>query len=286
MPIKNESKYIIECLLSILSYQGPNTLELILVDDGSTDDTAKIISSTFADDSRIKVIRTDGIGKAPAYNLAYKHSSGDVFCLLGGDDLLMPEVLDARIKDLATDVPSVNYCQLITFSNDKQFNEIRMPKSRHSGLESGGCMSFNKRFGDIAFPIPSVLPNEDTWLVLCGRYFSELTTQTCAIGLRYRIHDGNSRRRGASFSDFQEMNWSRSKAYFYFYDHFKTKLTTSQRVKILSTFWAALGSYLGLSSALIFSRNLTLKNKIKYIAHSNRIFFLIKEKFYRYLVGH
>ena len=77
MPIFNVEQYIDSAITSILNQQH-NDFELIIINDGSTDDTSEIINNY--KDPRIKIIEPGKIGKNPAFNLAFKNSNGKYIC--------------------------------------------------------------------------------------------------------------------------------------------------------------------------------------------------------------
>ena len=68
-PVKNEEKFIGDAIRSVLN-QTYKDFEFIIIDDGSTDKTVDIVKSF--DDSRIKLIISQGKGKNIAYNIGYK----------------------------------------------------------------------------------------------------------------------------------------------------------------------------------------------------------------------
>ena len=87
IPVYNDEKYIGETLLSALN-QTYRDLEIVVVDDGSTDRTAEIIKSF--SDSRIKYYYQTNQGIGATRNKAIEHSSGKYIAFLDHDDLWMP----------------------------------------------------------------------------------------------------------------------------------------------------------------------------------------------------
>lgn len=193
MPVKNEERHIEACLASIVPMPG-QALEVILVDDQSTDSTLSIARriATSSQDVGILVLENTGSGKAAALNMAYRHARGDAFVLLAGDDLLVSGLLPARIAAVDGSVPAVAQCRYRSFSDDPRHNGVIFPRLGREGHLAGGATSFNRAFAELYFPIPEELPNEDTWMralaLLMGVRFHFLD----AVGLHYRIHDGNS----------------------------------------------------------------------------------------------
>lgn len=87
MPVYNVSRYIKEALDSILN-QSYSNLEIVVVDDCSTDDTLQIVSEMALNDFRIKVYENKvNIKIAKTLNIAYEKSNGDYILRMDGDDI-------------------------------------------------------------------------------------------------------------------------------------------------------------------------------------------------------
>ncbi len=83
----NYGKFLKQAVDSCLNQTYEN-IEVIVVDDGSTDDSKQIINSLC--DQIIPVLKQNG-GQASAINAGFRVSSGDIICLLDADDLYLPE---------------------------------------------------------------------------------------------------------------------------------------------------------------------------------------------------
>jgi len=77
------------CLESVMAQTRPAN-EIIVVDDGSTDETPKVVACF----PRVKYIRQDHNGKAAAFNRGFAASEGDLVCHLDADDYWLPEKLE------------------------------------------------------------------------------------------------------------------------------------------------------------------------------------------------
>ena len=95
MPTYNGSKFIRRAIESILSQTHAN-FEFIIVDDGSTDNTAEIIHS-FNDD-RIKYIHQENKGPASAYNVGFKSTSTDFIFIMDHDDYSYPTRIEKQLE--------------------------------------------------------------------------------------------------------------------------------------------------------------------------------------------
>ena len=87
VPVYNAEKYIRACLDSIVNQTYKN-LEIILVDDGSTDGSGAICDEYADKDVRIKVIHSTNKGVTAARINAFKTSSGDYITFVDTDDFL------------------------------------------------------------------------------------------------------------------------------------------------------------------------------------------------------
>lgn len=141
-PTYNHSDYIAECIESVLRQTYTNW-ELIIVDDGSTDNTFEVARSFAEKDNRITAYtqQNKGIFKlAETYNFALKKSSGTYIAVLEGDDVWFSHKLDMQLtrlegnpnavlswgkvyaasKDLKTKlfaIPSFDFSREILFNN-------------------------------------------------------------------------------------------------------------------------------------------------------------------------
>lgn len=89
VPIYNVEKYIGKCILSIIEQTYKN-IEIILVDDGSLDDSGNIADEYATRDNRIKVIHKANAGVSAARNSGLDAATGDFVCFSDGDDYVMP----------------------------------------------------------------------------------------------------------------------------------------------------------------------------------------------------
>lgn len=88
IPVYNIEKYICECVQSLLC-QTYNDFEIILVDDGSTDNSSQICDNLSKKDSRIRVIHKINGGLSDARNEGVKLSQGEYIIFVDGDDFWM-----------------------------------------------------------------------------------------------------------------------------------------------------------------------------------------------------
>lgn len=97
MPAYNSSKYIAEAVESV-KRQTYADWELIIVNDGSTDNTLEIVENYAQKDSRIKVISQPNSHQGPARNNGFKHAEGEFIYFIDSDDILHPQCLETVLS--------------------------------------------------------------------------------------------------------------------------------------------------------------------------------------------
>lgn len=95
LPAYNAEKYIYKSIDSILNQEYSN-IELIIINDGSTDSTLNIINS-FQDD-RILIVNRENKGLVPSLNEGIDISHGDYICRMDADDISLPQRLSIQIN--------------------------------------------------------------------------------------------------------------------------------------------------------------------------------------------
>lgn len=95
LPAYNTACYLQQAITSVL-VQTYESWELIIVNDGSTDETEQIVFSNI--DSRIRYAKQSNKGVSAARNAGLEKMTGDYFCFLDADDVLPPDSIEARVK--------------------------------------------------------------------------------------------------------------------------------------------------------------------------------------------
>jgi len=85
VPMYNAERYIKEAISSLVNQTYKN-IEIIVVDDGSTDNSSKIVKEFMAKDSRIKLLTQENSGVSKARNLGLQHATGDIIQFMDADD--------------------------------------------------------------------------------------------------------------------------------------------------------------------------------------------------------
>lgn len=107
VPVFNVEKYLSHCLDSIIG-QSYNNLEIICVNDGSTDNSADILDLYAAKDYRIKIITQKNAGLSVARNTALDYATGEYISFIDSDDWIAPDFYEILINEaLASDAQVV-----------------------------------------------------------------------------------------------------------------------------------------------------------------------------------
>lgn len=99
IPVYNVEKYLHRCLDSV-KYQTYSELQIILVDDGSTDSSGKILDEYAQSDERFIVIHKENGGLSDARNEGMKHIHGQFFCFIDSDDFVHPSFIEVLYKTI------------------------------------------------------------------------------------------------------------------------------------------------------------------------------------------
>lgn len=97
VPVYNAEKYLKECIDSILN-QTLKEIEIIIVDDGSTDNSGVLADSLGANDTRIRVIHQSNQGLGPARNTGILNAAGEYIGFVDSDDYVLPFMYEKLYK--------------------------------------------------------------------------------------------------------------------------------------------------------------------------------------------
>lgn len=118
IPVYNVEQYLEECIDSVLAQTYKN-IEVILVDDGSTDNSGKLCDDLINKDNRIIVYHKTNGGTATARNLGLDKSKGSLIAFIDSDDIIHPDYLSGLFKTLKKYNSNFSFCFFATFYNEK-----------------------------------------------------------------------------------------------------------------------------------------------------------------------
>lgn len=129
IPVYNVSEYIDECIKSAHNQSYAN-IEIILVDDGSPDDSGRKCDEWAEKDSRIMVIHKENGGLSSARNAALDIATGDYICFLDGDDYIENNLVEKMVHYMDKGYDMVGFCYYALYS-DGVIKAVPYKKSGH-----------------------------------------------------------------------------------------------------------------------------------------------------------
>ncbi len=145
VPVYQVEKYLEKCINSIINQTYKN-LEIILVDDGSTDNCPSICNHFQTEDTRIKVIHQENGGLSHARNVGLEISTGDFFGFVDSDDWIEPnmyEVLMSALQETDADIVVCNHLEEtddsipIPITSNSLEKKLYLPKETLKKIISG-----------------------------------------------------------------------------------------------------------------------------------------------------
>ena len=134
IPVYNCAEYIKESIYSAICQTYPSTgVEIIVVDDGSTDNTLEIVKEISSHHSNIRLFSQSNQGASAARNFGLSQATGDYIQFLDADDIILPLKLEKQIKLLEQNpIIIACYCNYIQFSNHNQLDNYYVQTNLNS----------------------------------------------------------------------------------------------------------------------------------------------------------
>lgn len=130
VPVYNGEEHLERCITSILKSSHQN-IELLLVNDGSTDNSRAICEKYKNIDKRVILINKENGGQASARNIGLDYATGDYITFVDDDDEIEPEMYMELISELEKNKVQISGCATMMIYSDGQC------KNRFTQLESG-----------------------------------------------------------------------------------------------------------------------------------------------------
>lgn len=130
IPIYNVEKYLVQCIESAIK-QTYEDLEILLVDDGSTDNCSQICKKYAKIDQRIIYISKKNGGLSDARNVGIERAKGEYLFFLDADDYVHPKLLECLLdgmKKSGADISIVNYQCVIEDIAPRDIKEVQFEK--------------------------------------------------------------------------------------------------------------------------------------------------------------
>jgi len=131
VPVYNVGEYLIPCLNSLMA-QSYQNLEILLIDDGSTDGSGKCCDEYATKDNRFKVIHKNNGGVSSARNLGLDMAQGEYIAFVDADDYVATDCLQTLYQDITEQTADMVCCNFTIV--DGQHNHL-LSHSRGAGGE-------------------------------------------------------------------------------------------------------------------------------------------------------
>ncbi|MEK6266349.1 MAG: glycosyltransferase [Clostridium sp.] len=168
VPVYNVEKYLNKCISSILE-QSFTDFELILVDDGSKDNSGRMCDGYKDEDSRIRVIHKENAGLSAARNIGIETSEGKYLTFIDSDDFIHPNMLEILYNNILENKADISVCDhylvyegkevakelgdnnITLYTNIEGVKKI-VEKSKASMIVAWGKLYRRSLFCDIRYP--------------------------------------------------------------------------------------------------------------------------------------
>lgn len=206
VPIYNVEQYLKHCVRTILQ-QSYDNIEIILVDDGSTDNCGKICDEFAGQDNRIKVIHKQNGGLSDARNVGIDIATGDYITFIDSDDYIMPDMIGILINIIVNSNADIAQCEFIrsksdcigeskqsTFQSNKftVYSENKMSayiNDKIIATAAWGKIYKKSLFNEIRFPVGRL--HEDVFTTYKLIHEADSVTVTNYVGYVYRINENS-----------------------------------------------------------------------------------------------
>lgn len=125
VPVYNVSRYLPECLNSLIS-QSLKEIEFICLNDGSTDDSLKILQEYAARDSRIKIVDKPNSGYGHTLNTGLDLATGEYIGIIDSDDYILPDMYQTLYQCAHDNDLDFVKSNISTFTSCDGYNEINV----------------------------------------------------------------------------------------------------------------------------------------------------------------
>lgn len=120
VPVYNVERYVEKCIRSILD-QSYQNIEIIIVDDGSTDDSYNVCANLQKESpDKIKLFKKENGGLSSARNFGLLHAQGEYISFVDSDDIISQVFIEKLVSLLEETSSSVSCCQVAKFNNDEK----------------------------------------------------------------------------------------------------------------------------------------------------------------------
>lgn len=123
IPTYNSGKYITRCVNSILNQSYTDT-EIIIIDDGSTDNTKQIVTENYSDNTRIRYVYQNNSGVSSARNNGLALAKGEYLVFVDSDDYAEPSYLQRLLHNSREYNTDIVYCGYNIIESNNRLNDL------------------------------------------------------------------------------------------------------------------------------------------------------------------
>ena len=155
MPVYNALPYLVKSVDDVLK-QSMREIELICVDDGSTDDSLKILRDYEAKDARVRVLTQKNLFAGTARNLGIEHASGDYFMFLDADDLFEPNLIERLYASCEKNDSQMALCRsdIFDMASSRFVRSNPLPRALFPKTESFSPLAYSDYLFQFVTPVP------------------------------------------------------------------------------------------------------------------------------------
>lgn len=169
VPVYNVEKYLLRCLNSILS-QSYNNIEIILIDDGSTDSSSRLCDEAALRDNRITVIHKINEGLGLARNTGIENAIGKYLSFIDSDDYIEPDMFKNMVSRILETNADLCYCNFQVVKDNQE--KIQMKWNwKYDILENENVI--NKLLFNILGTLPFEKKDSNFNMSVCKGIFSK-----------------------------------------------------------------------------------------------------------------
>ncbi len=147
IPIHNREKFVEECVASVLAQTYPH-LEVILIDDGSTDGTASVCRKLEKNDSRVRFLQFENEGVSAARNHGLDAACGEYVFFIDSDDVIYPRLIETLYTGMKSSGAAMGGSCIATVS-DKDWDKVRAQLQKEPVEASVTVHTFEETLGEL-----------------------------------------------------------------------------------------------------------------------------------------
>lgn len=213
----NYSDFLIECMDSVINQTYKN-IEIIFIDDGSTDNSIEILNKNYSDIENLKIIKKKNGGQLSTFNEAIKYATGEIIFFLDSDDLYKANYIEeiVEIYRKNKDIDFV-YCAIEKFfPNERKETVQKYSEDKFIGFSVISTLYAKEWVGSVTSAVSMrtsllkkilPIPFENEWItraddcLIWGSSILGANKYYCSKPLvEYRVHSNNNYH-GKTFSD-------------------------------------------------------------------------------------